>query len=77
MENAKAKIPYVIKILEDTLSRERKNLEFWNRMLTSDDSLVVRQARSNVSSNQERVRQVEEVMLLLCPPKPDEENKNV
>ena len=76
MENARGKLPYVFKILEDTLNKERKNLEFWNRMSTSDDTLVVRQAKSNLSSNQERVRQLEEVIAYLCPAKPEVETQS-
>lgn len=67
MENATRKIPYIIKLLEDTLSKERKNLDFWNKSLVSDDALIVKQAQGNISSNQERVRQAEEALLDLWP----------
>ena len=54
-------------MLEEALSKERKNLDFWNKVATSEDHWIVRQANGNLSSNKERVRQLEETLLDLYP----------
>lgn len=67
MENASRKIPCVLRLLEDRLSKERKEREEWNRHLQSEDPLVVRQANSNIASNQSRIEQYELALEELSP----------
>jgi len=74
MENATRKIPCVLRLLEDRLSKERKNLAEWEGNLRSDDPLVVRQASANIASNQSRIEQYETALEELSPtPKQTEE----
>lgn len=75
MENAKRTIPYIINLLDSTLSKEKKSLDEWNNLLTASDPLIARQAKGNISSNQERVNQLEKALLDLYPTEQREKDK--
>jgi hypothetical protein len=75
MENAVRRIPCVLRLLEDRLSKERKDLAEWNRHLTSNDKFIIRQANSNIASNQSRIEQLELALADLVPPVKKEENE--
>lgn len=58
MKNAQGKIPYALKVLETTLTREQKNLEYWHAKKLSADPLVVRMADGSLPSCESRVQQL-------------------
>jgi hypothetical protein len=77
MENATRRIPCVLRLLEDRLSKERKDRVEWERNLRSDDPMVVRQARSNVESNRSRIEQYEAALEDLSPTPKQKEQETV
>ena len=70
------KIQYSIKVLEDALSKNRRELAFWKSNLTSSDALIVRQAEGNIGSCETRIADLETGLAILCTPK-EEPKKEV
>jgi hypothetical protein len=58
-------MPYVAKILRDKLFMEEAGLKTWERKLTSQDPMTVRQAEGNIPSNKHRIMELQEAMNFL------------
>jgi len=61
------KFPYSVKLLEEELSINQKELDFWNKNLSNTDPLVVRQAKGNVGGCESRIKDLTEGILMLRP----------
>ncbi len=58
-------MPYVAKLLREKLLMEEKNLEFFEKNLSSQDPLVVRQANGSIPSNKNRVEELQNALEFL------------
>lgn len=59
------KIQYSIKLLVENLNKNIKELEFWNTQLSSEDQLVIRQAKGNIGGCEERIKDITEALTQL------------
>lgn len=67
------KYPYCVKLLEEELSKNQKELEFWNNHITHTDPLVARQAKGNIGGCESRIKDLTEgIASLNAPVKPEE-----
>lgn len=65
------KFDYSPAILRRVLSKEEKDLEFWNAVISnpSSDALAIRQAKGNLSGTENRIKELNAAIDLLDPPK--------
>lgn len=61
------KYPYSVKLLEEELSNNQKELDFWNTNLNNSDLLVARQAKGNIGGCESRIKDLTEGILMLRP----------
>jgi hypothetical protein len=62
------KIQYSVKLLEEQLSKNKRELEFWKSNLSSKDPLVVRQAQGNIGGCETRIEDLTAGLAILNPP---------
>jgi hypothetical protein len=54
------KYPYSQKILEDELNKNKKELDFWNSLISDKNALIARQAKGNIGGCQSRIKDLTE-----------------
>lgn len=74
------KCDYSLAVLRKTLFKEEKDLEFWNRVQQTQESdllayYAVRQAKGNLSSTEQRIKDLKAAINLLDPPKEEVKNE--
>jgi len=58
-------MPYVAKLLRERLLMEERNLEFFEKNLSSSDPMTVRQANGSIPSNKNRVEELQNALEFL------------
>lgn len=64
---------YTVKLLNEDLRKQEDSLAFWKAIIDNPNAepLSLRQAKGNISSNENRVDELKRAIEALTPPKPE------
>lgn len=69
MSGRPEKYDYTLKILNEALRKEESGLAYWKGIIDNPNAepLSLRQAKGNISSNEQRVEELKKAILILSP----------